>query len=127
MIPGTSKELDATLAFVAGDIWTGLGSSTITPAPDANVELIEFYVRDTPVATTNRLKLDSDTDIADQPGTKQIVIDDATTWTFHIPRQNISLGPGTYYWQMKFTKTGESRPLTYMAGTLNVSTFRPTA
>lgn len=127
MIPGTSKELDATLAFVAGDVWTGLGSSTITPVPDADVELIELYVRDSPVATVNRLKLDSDTDIVDQPGTKQIVIDDASAWTFHIPRQNIALGPGTYYWQMKFTKTGDSRPLTYMAGNLNVLSFRPTA
>lgn len=127
MIPGTSKELDATLAFVAGDVWTGLGPSTIAPVPAQSLELIQFYVRDTPVATTNRLKLDSDTDIVDQPGTKQIVIDDANNWEFHIPRQNISLGPGTYYWQMKFTRAGDDRPLTYLAGTLNVLSFRPTA
>lgn len=126
MIPGTSKELDATLAFVAGDIWTGLGSSTITPTPDADVELIEFVVRDSANATTNRLRLDSDTDIVDQPGTKQIVIDNATTWTFHIPRQTLSLVPTTYYWQMKFTKAGETYPLTYMAGSLVVLPFSDT-
>ena len=127
MVPGTSKELDATLAFVAGDVWTGLGASTIDPVPDADLDLIEFFVRDTPITTTNRLKLDSDTDISDDPGTKQIVIDDAAAWTFHIPRQNIPLGPGSYYWQMKFTKDGDTRPLTYMSGTLNVLPFRPTA
>lgn len=77
MIPGTSATLDATLAFVAGDIWTGLGTSTITPVPSGNLALVEFIVRDSSTNLNNRLKLDSNTDIADNPGTKQSVIDSA--------------------------------------------------
>ena len=111
MVPGQSDTLDAQLAFVQGDTWGGIPSITFDPAPNYNVASARMQFRASKVSPLPSATL-STTD-----GT--IVINNAVTWNFTVPVQNLALTAGTYNWQFQTTDSQGSIQ-TYMQGTIEV-------
>lgn len=111
MIPGQSDTLDAQLAFVQGDTWGGIPSIILDPAPNYNVVSARMQFRAFKLAVLPSATLSS-TD-----GT--ITINNAATWSFTVPVQNLPLTAGTYSWQFQTTDSQGSIQ-TYMQGTIEV-------
>lgn len=111
MIPGTSAQLDANLAFVQGDTWGGIPSITVSPAPSYTAVTAIFAVKRC-AADVQTLKQLSSTD-------GEIVISDDVNWIFTIPSQTINLNAGTYVWQFRVTDSNGGIQ-TYLQGSIQV-------
>jgi len=111
MVPGQSDTLNAQLAFVQGDTWGGIPSIVLDPAPNYAVVSAKMQFRDSKVAVLPAATL-STTD-------GSIVINNAATWDFTIPVQNLPLTAGTYNWQFQ-TTDAQDHVQTYMQGTIEV-------
>lgn len=115
MLPGTSKALDARLAFLEGDYFPGLAFNIKVngepPASDA--ASCSFVVR------PNELSEDILKELTNGSG---ITITSANLWTFSIAEQDFSsLKAGKYFWIFRATKAdGTTR--TYLKGNLIVGT-----
>jgi hypothetical protein len=112
MLPGQSTTLNNQLAFVQGDTWGGIPLITFTPAPQYPVASAKMQFRESKVAV-----LPSATLTTEPSG--GIRINNAATWNFTIPVQNLALTAGTYDWQFQTTDS-EGNVQTYMQGTLQV-------
>ena len=89
MIAAKSLELDAMLAFHEGDVWGGIPSITIVPAPvNPLTRVIMTFVTDLN-AKREVDRLDS------EDGTT--IINNAGTWNFRVPAQRMDkLKAGNY-------------------------------
>ncbi len=112
MLPGQSTTLNNQLAFVQGDTWGGIPSITITPAPNYNVVSARMQFRESKVAVLPSATLSTEPNGG-------IVINNASTWSFTIPVQNLPLTAGIYDWQFQTTDS-QGNVQTYMQGTLQV-------
>lgn len=113
MIPGTSAQLDANLAFVQGDTWGGIPSITVTPAPAHTADSAIFAIKRTPADLQPVKQLSS----ADG----EITITDDTNWVFSIPAQELDLNAGNYVWQFRITDSNGGIQ-TYLQGSMAVLT-----
>jgi hypothetical protein len=111
MIPGTSAQLDANLAFVQGDTWGGIPSITVTPAPAYTADAAIFAIKKTPADIQPVKQLSSDDG--------QILITDNTNWIFSIPAQELDLTAGDYVWQFRITDSNGGIQ-TYLQGSFAV-------
>jgi len=111
MLPGQSTTLNDQLAFVQGDTWGGIPSITLTPAPNYNVVSAEMQFRESKVSVLPSATLSTDDG--------SIVINNAGTWSFTVPVQDLPLTAGTYDWQFQTTDT-QGSVQTYLQGTLQV-------
>jgi len=112
MLPGQSDTLDAQLAFVQGDTWGGIPSIVFDPAPNYTVASAKMQFRESKLAVLPSATLSS------EDGT--IIINNATTWSFTVPVQNLPLTAGTYNWQFQ-TVDSQGSIQTYMQGTIEVT------
>lgn len=111
MIPGTSAQLDANLAFVQGDTWGGIPSITVTPAPSYTADSAIFAIKRN-ASDVQTLKQLSSAD-------GEIVISDDTNWIFAVPAQPLNLNAGTYVWQFRVTDSNGGIQ-TYLQGSFQV-------
>jgi hypothetical protein len=111
MIPGTSAQLDANLAYVQGDTWGGIPTITVTPAPSYTADSAIFAIK----------RQASDIQVVKQlsSGDGEIVISDDTNWIFTIPAQTLALNAGTYVWQFRVTDSNGGIQ-TYLQGSMQV-------
>lgn len=115
MLPATSSRLDELLSFVDGDTWTGIPSITILESdtgepPVANASSCVFVIKRQASSTTALVRLTNG---------DGITITDANAWTFSIPKQEVDLDPGVYYWAFQVTDTN-AITLTHLQGSLKV-------
>lgn len=111
MVPGTSAQLDANLAYVQGDTWGGIPSITVSPAPAYTAQTAIFGIKRN-AADVNPLKQLTSTD-------GDIVISDATNWIFSIPAQDLVLNAGSYVWQFRIIDSN-GNVQTYIQGSMQV-------
>ena len=111
MIPGTSAQLDANLAFVQGDTWGGIPTITVTPAPS--------YAADSAIFAIKRNASDVQTLKQLSSADGEIVISDDVNWIFTIPAQTLNLNAGTYVWQFRVTDSNGGIQ-TYLQGSIQV-------
>lgn len=111
MIPGTSAQLDANLAYVQGDTWSGIPSITVTPAPSYTADSAIFAIKRN-ASDVQTLKQLSSAD-------GEIVISDDVNWIFTIPAQTLNLNAGTYVWQFRVTDSNGGIQ-TYLQGSIQV-------
>lgn len=111
MLPGQSTTLNNQLAFVQGDTWGGIPSIIFTPAPNYNVVSARMQFRESKVAVLPSATLSTEDG--------SIEINNASTWNFTVPVQNLALTAGTYDWQFQTTDS-QGSVQTYMQGTLQV-------
>ena len=111
MVPATSAQLDANLAYVQGDTWGGIPSITISSAPAYTAQSAIFGIK-VNLASVNPIR-----QLTSEAG--EITISDATNWIFAIPAQTLVLPAGSYVWQFRVTDSNGSIQ-TYIQGSLQV-------
>lgn len=111
MLPGQSTTLNNQLAFVQGDTWGGIPSIIFTPAPNYLVVSARMQFRESKVAVLPSATLSTEDG--------SIEINNASTWDFTVPVQNLALTAGIYDWQFQTTDS-QGSVQTYMQGTLQV-------